>query len=341
MVGMPVISVIIPCRNEISSIGLVLADLAAQIGTEPFEVIVADGGSDDGTRAFVEREALVEDRPFILRIIDNSKRIIPTALNLAVTAASGHYVIRIDGHCRLEPDYLGKIAAALKIPSQDVVGPQIRQIPGGSGLLAQAIAQLLSSPVGTGGTPSRGQLQVPRAVVHTVMSCYRREVWEQVGGYDERLLSNEDFDFDYRAGLMGFKVVSLPEPEFRLLARATVSGLFRQRWRYGWWKSVVARKFPASLQMRQVAPPVLLLGFMAVLLLAPLVAVIAASTYLLAGWIAGYFAARNAPLVTICVTVVCAPLILAVIHGAWALGFLVGLIANRTSVRSPALRVVA
>ncbi len=336
MVEALLVSVVIPCRNEVLTIAQVLADLAVQTLPGPFEVIVADGGSDDGTRSLLEREAAVAGRPYVLQVVDNPRRIIPVALNLAVAAARGTVIIRIDGHCRLAPDYLATIAAALADPETAVVGPRITQLAGGPGWLAQAISALLVSPFGTGGTPSRGRLRQPRVVTHTVMSCFRRTVWERLGGYDERLLSNEDFDFDYRAGLAGFRVISLPEPEFQLIARATLAGLARQRWRYGWWKSVVVRKFPASLHFRQLAPPGALLVFMVLLISAPWVAWLTGAVYLFTCWVAGVVAMRGTSMGGMLTGVVFAPLILSLIHGAWAVGLLAGLVGNRTPVRGEA-----
>lgn len=332
----PLLSVVIPCRNEGQTIGRVLDDLARQTYAAPFEVVVADGGSTDGTREVIA-EAGRRGPPFALRVVENPARHIPGGLNAAVGAARGRLIVRIDGHCRLEPGHLATIAASLEVPGQDVVGPRIVQVPGGGGAVAEAICRLLTSPLGTGGTPSRSRLAAPRLVAHTVMSCYRREVWERIGGYDERLLSNEDFDFDYRAGRAGFRVVSLPAPEFRLLARPTIAGLVRQRWRYGWWKSAVIRKFPASLHLRQAVPPLALLGFLALAAAWPLAAGAAAGAYVLAAQLAGAVAARGATAGRVAATVALAPLVLAAIHGPWALALLVGFIGNRVPVRQGTL----
>lgn len=335
MVGLPQISVVIPCRNEVATIDLVLQDLSAQTLGEPFEVIVADGASEDGTRELLDQVVQNRGRPFTLRVVDNPQRIIPVALNLAVAAASGRIIIRIDGHCRLDPKYLEFIVAALRLPDQEVVGPQVLQIAGGTSIVALAISSLLTSKLGTGGTPSRGAIRRVQIVKHTVMSCFRREVWETLGGYDERLLSNEDFDFDYRAGLAGYHVWSLTEPTFRLVARATLGGLCRQRWRYGWWKSAVVRKFPASIHLRQLMPPLALFGFMVLLLSFPGAAVVAFVIYLLAACITGLIAGNGQKLSRRLGIMGIAPLIFAIIHGVWTIGFIYGLIGNRFKVKSP------
>jgi succinoglycan biosynthesis protein ExoA len=257
------LSVVIPCRNEVDTIVSVLEDLDRQDFAAPFEVIVADGMSIDGTRDVLGE--LTRRAPFrySLRMIDNPARTIPSGLNLAVRGAAGTHIVRVDAHSRLPGDYLRPIVAALDGRVGDVVGPQVLHVAASDAVVARTIAAMLNSRFGNGGTPSRNRLHAPTRATHTVMSCYRREVWVRVGGYDEALLSNEDFEFDYRANLAGYKVVSLPHPVFRLIARATLGEFARQRWRYGRWKARVLIMHPASIKLRQLIP-IFILPFIAV-----------------------------------------------------------------------------
>lgn len=259
MIWVMQLSVIIPCKNEAATIGQVLRDLANQSFPEAFEVIVADGLSNDGTQEVLAQFSNV-DLPYHLRVIDNTAGTIPAGLNAAVAEAKGEYIVRVDGHCRLSNDYLESILSALRQPGQDVVGPATRYIPGAATAIAAEIALALNTRLGNGGTPSRGDLHEAVRVDHTVMSCYRREVWDTIGGYDESLLSNEDFDFDYRANLQRFNVWSLPSPKYSLVARADICSLLRQRIRYGYWKWQVIKRHPRSLRMRQLLPVAMTAG---------------------------------------------------------------------------------
>jgi succinoglycan biosynthesis protein ExoA len=320
------LSVIIPCKNEVATIGRVLRDLADQSLSETFEVIVADGLSNDGTQDVFGQFSTV-DLPYHLRVINNPTGTIPAGLNSAVAAASGEYIVRIDGHCRLPNDYLESIVNALREPGQDVVGPATRQIPGAATDVAAEIALALNTRVGTGGTPSRGNLREAVRVDHTVMSCYRREVWEAVGGYDESLLSNEDFEFDYRANLQGFNVWSLPRPEYSLVARADIYSLLQQRFRYGYWKWQVLKCHPRSLRFRQLLPAVVTAG----------VLVSALSSFrmpkLSVFWVA-YGLSLSLYAINLSIYESSRPIwwrlaiIYAVIHLGWGSGFLWGLIAQ-------------
>jgi succinoglycan biosynthesis protein ExoA len=214
------VSVIIPCRDEVATIRQVLEDLHAQTWQGSYEVVIADGGSRDGTRALLDDLSATQPFQFRLQVIENPDGAIPNGLNAAVRASRGRFIVRVDGHCRVSPDYVERMVCG-----HDVVGPRVVQIAKGPGCIAGAIAVLLGSWLGSGGTPSRGNLSRSVRVAHTVMSCYRREVWEHLGGYDELLASNEDFDFDYRATRAGAIVASLPEPAFALLSRANLGDL--------------------------------------------------------------------------------------------------------------------
>ena len=340
------VSVIIPCRNERSTIEQVLADLHAQTFAGTMEVIVADGCSDDGTKEILDAASASAKFRFTLTVLTNDKRVIPSALNRAVERASGRVIIRVDGHSRVPHTYVEEIVQALTQGAAEVVGPRVRFVPGSASPVAYAISTLQSSVFGTGGTASRRNLSKPVRVVHAVMSCYNRSVWERVGGYDESLLTNEDFDFDYRATQAGVTVLALPSPEFQLMARSTLRGLLAQRWRYGWWKAAVIKKHPGSLHLRQVIPVVALLTFFA---LVGMSFTSAAYAVALVATIYGYAGLSSCAALLalmpnvlaeespngkkILATVLLAPFIFAIIHGVWAAGVIAGLLFGRVQRR--------
>ena len=340
------VSVIIPCRNERSTIEQVLADIHAQTYSGSMEVVVADGCSDDGTREILDATVADARYRYTLHVITNERRVIPSALNRAVEKATGRMIVRVDGHSRIPPNYVEEIVATLDSGVADVVGPRVRFVPGSQSPLAYAISTLQSSVFGTGGTASRRAITRPVPVAHAVMSCYTRSVWERIGGYDEGLLTNEDFDFDYRAKLAGSTILALPLPEFQLMARSTLSGLIAQRWRYGWWKSAVMKKHPRSLHLRQVIP---VLALLALVVLAGMSFVSTAYALALVAVIYGYVGLSScASLLAlmpnvlseespdgrrVLITVLLAPIIFAIIPGVWASGVVSGLLAGASNRR--------
>src|SRR5437667_226294 len=132
----PAVSIVVPCRNERDHIETVLQSILAQ---DPppgdFEVIVADGMSDDGTREILARISQEDSR---LRVIDNPERIIPTGLNASIRTARGRIVVRMDAHSEYAPDYVQQCVAVLNETGADSVGgPWVAE---GKGLVGQAIA---------------------------------------------------------------------------------------------------------------------------------------------------------------------------------------------------------
>ena len=99
----PFVSVIMPVRNEADFIERSLGAVFAQnYPHEAMEIIVADGFSTDDTRARIEK--LSASSEIGVKIVDNPGRIAPTGLNCAIGAARGEIIVRVDGHCEIEPD---------------------------------------------------------------------------------------------------------------------------------------------------------------------------------------------------------------------------------------------
>lgn len=334
------VSVVIPCRNERNTIERILENLQAQTYQGDFEVVIADGVSTDGTSDYIAHLVSTRGYSYSVSVVQNESTSIPSGLNKAVRASHGQIIVRIDCHSQISDDYIERIVAALCIPGFDLVGPSIRIIPGGASPIAQAISVLTSSKLGSGGSASRVHLTEPVQVAHAAMSSYKRDVFDRLGGYDESLLTNEDFDFDYRATQLGAGVYSLPHPVFYTMARPTLKGLARQRWRYGWWKAAVLKKYPQSLHVRQALPILALFVFVALAVLSVtsrgFLELLFFTLYLYAAVCA--FSALHTlstnkqwsgGLSTVAATIATSPLIYAIIHGVWAAGALAGLLFNK------------
>src|SRR5690242_3253922 len=111
MKDFPLVSVVIPCRNERGFIGSCLDSLlASDYPLERLEILVADGMSDDGTREILK--AYCARYPQI-RLIENPKKIVPTGLNQAIQAARGEVIVRMDAHSEYARDYIGQCVAVL------------------------------------------------------------------------------------------------------------------------------------------------------------------------------------------------------------------------------------
>ena len=251
---MSTVSIIVPCYNEQSRIQMLLDAIYAQ--TYPrslLEVVVADGNSTDGTRTAIA-EWVSRHNDIDLKVVDNERRNIPSALNRAIENASGEVIIRLDAHSHPYPDYVSRTVSALEAGVAENVGGCWEIKPGDGSWIAFSIAAAAAHPLGVGDALYRHGKKA--AFVETVpFGGFRRALWVQIGGFDESLLTNEDYEFNARIIRSGGKIWFDPEIRSVYYSRATWGGLVQQYWRYGYWKYRMLKRFPGTIRWRQGLPP--------------------------------------------------------------------------------------
>jgi len=333
MASMETVSVVIPCYNEERFILKALQQLLHQYDNDRYEILVVDGLSSDGTRSLIA--GFQRDNPGVpIRLVDNPVRNIPTALNLGVAASRGNIIARMDAHAAPSPGYIRRCVDVLSETDAAIVGAPCRVQPGAPTLMARAIAFAVSHPLGIGDAKYRlgnaGPLQEP---VDTVaFACFRRSVWDDLGGFNEHLLANEDYDFNYRVRQSGRNVLLDRREHCDYFARTTLSSLAKQYLRYGRWKAEMVRLNPRSIRIRHLAAPVFILSLV---FLAALGAVwrpawwlllVEIGVYLLAGLAAGAQAmikTKSSPLIVLFM-----PLVFATIQLTWGASFLARILGN-------------
>jgi glycosyltransferase involved in cell wall biosynthesis len=310
------IGVVIPCRNEAHWIAEVLDALLEQ-DRRPDEVVVVDDGSTDGTGAEVDRWRLT-NQSMPLRIIAGQARGVAAAVNTGIAALGTDVVVRLDGHCRPAADYVRRTSELAVSPGVGVAGGAWTIRPSAESTEAAAIAIAVEHPLGSGGAAYRRPSPVQQAAVESVESvdtvpfgCFRRSLWRELGGLDERLWSNEDYDFNFRVRQRGLQVALDPAIRCTYYARPTLATLARQYGRYGWWKARMLAHHPQSIRWRQLIPsmlvpgllvcsiglmlrderlwPILLAAYPAVVILGAVHAALTHRRLAAAGWIAAAF----------------------------------------------------
>lgn len=312
------LSVVVPVRDELARLPEVLAGIERQSLT-PHEVVVADGRSGDGSREWLDRAAA--ERPW-LRVVDNPERVVPTGLNHALRTATGDLVARMDAHADYDADYL-RMLVDLLAAHPEVTGVGGVMATAGKGVWGRAIAASLRRRIGLGGARHRVAGKAG-PIEHVFTGCYRRSSLVKVGGYNERLKANEDFELDTRLREDGGIIWLHPAARSTWYVRESLPALAVQMWRYGYYKAHTLRLHPASLKLRQLAPPTLVAGIVGLLVLRPATGVRACSAYLAAAALAGAQAAH-----TDGASEWRGALVPPVVHLSWGAGLLAGLWTTR------------
>lgn len=244
----PSVTVVIPARNEEKFIGTALDAVLAQ-DHHDLEVIVVDGQSDDATADIVRSYMASDPR---VRLLDNPQRIVPTGLNLALAAARGTWLVRVDAHATVPSDYVRRAVAHLETGRYGGVGGR----KDGVGVTPEgkAVAAVMQSRFGVGNSTYHHGTE-EQLVEHVPFGAYPVALARSLGGWDEDLAVNQDFEFDYRVRAAGHSLLFDPTLVIHWHCRQSIAALYRQYRRYGKGKVKVIAKHPGSASPRHLAAP--------------------------------------------------------------------------------------
>jgi succinoglycan biosynthesis protein ExoA len=328
-----IVTAIVPCRNERDSIEhCVLSILGQEKCDGGIEIIVVDGLSDDGTSAILNRLALESPS---LTVLTNPKRTMPAGVNIGIQAARGRYIAIMGAHNRYAPDYLRQSVQVLEETNADNVGGSM--ICEGRSHVQRAIALAHHSNFSVGG--ARWHNPDYEGPADTVFGgVYRREVFEQIGLFDEELVRNQDDEFNLRLIQCGGRIWHSPRIRSWYSPRQSLTALFRQYVQYGYWRVRVIQKRKAAASPRQFVPGV----FVFLLLALPL----AGLWWRVAGWAwVGLVVAYLASSVAVSLGIVARegwrflctlPVVFACYHVGYGVGCLRGVIDFILLKRAPA-----
>lgn len=257
----PRVSVVIPVRNEAAFIEINLEALRSQdypLGR--IEVVIADGRSEDATREIVNAVAERWKRDGAagacsVVLVDNPERVMPTGVNAAIRVATGDLVLLLGGHAKLPPSYIRECVQVLMETDVDGTGGAVESVSRGT--VGEAIAALMSSPFGIGNSDFRtargGGKPVPADTLP--FPVFRRQVYERVGLYNPHMIRHQDYEFNYRVRQAGGRMLLIPGLKATYHVRSSLRVLWRQYWQYGVYKGRFLRRFPKSVRLRHLVPP--------------------------------------------------------------------------------------
>ncbi len=242
--------VVVPCLNEAAHIGGLLAWLAGPARRLDMLVVVADGGSTDGTVRIVEEIAAREPRVVLLH---NPLRLQAAAVNLAVAAHGDAFArfVRIDAHGGYPDDYCDRLIAEAHDTGADSV--VVSMVTQGTGAFQRATATAQNSRLGNGGSPHRAGIR-GHWVDHGHHALMGIAAFRAVGGYDESFSHNEDAELDFRLRAAGYRIWMTDKTFMTYFPRASVGSLFRQYLGYGRGRAKNSLKHRAVPRLRQMLP---------------------------------------------------------------------------------------
>lgn len=245
----PLVSVILPCRNEAGYIEECLKSILSQ---EPpdggFEIIVADGVSNDGTREFLERFSAENPR---VRLLNNPGRIVSTGLNAALREARGQVIVRMDAHTVYASDYIKQCLAVLRETGADNVGGPMCTTA--TTYKERAIQAVFHSPFAVGGARSHNPAY-EGSVDTVIYGCWKKAIFDRVGGFDEELVRNQDDEHNLRIVRNGGKIYQSPRIRSWYHVRDSFKTVLRQYMQYGYWKVLVIRNHRLPASIRHLVP---------------------------------------------------------------------------------------
>lgn len=287
-ISKPIVTVIIPVRNEEKYIVKCLNSILSQdYQRDRVEILIIDGISEDETikniKDFISHLSLEyvlsqgENREietirrenkkiFNIKILNNPKRIVPCGLNIGIKEATGEYIIRMDAHTEYATDYITKCVEWLEKTGVENVGGPMRAK--GKGYVGNAVEFAHHCVFGLGG--GRFHSENWSGFVDTVyLGAWPKRLFEKIGLFDERLVRNQDIEFNARIKKNKGKVLLVPEIKSYYYCRDSLKGLWKQNYENGRWIIYTNKIAPYCLSWRHFVPCIFVFSLLTFFILAP------------------------------------------------------------------------
>ena len=319
---LPFVSLIIPTLNEGKYLEQTITSLLSNdYPDSKLEILIIDGLSTDNTLVIAKEFA---NKFANIRLISNPKIYQSAALNIGIKESKGDFIIRADAHAIYDKNYITSVIDLLQKNVYQNVGPV--QISIGNTLIEKAIAKAMNSKIGMGNAKYRLDKREVFEVKSVWLGAWKKETLIKINGFDENLPISEDFDLNYRLRKSGGKIAASNSIKAMYIVRKSLSGLFKQFYKYGFWKMKFLMIYPNEFQLRWLVPPTLvcLLFFSIVLSQFILWTVFLPIVYLFTLFLIIFYFMIKVNSLKDLPSCIILYLVFPIIHISWGIGFLYG-----------------
>jgi len=220
------------------------------------EIVLVNSNSTDKTKAimddFSNNNVDINHGFFKVKVLQNEKKTLPCGWNVALKSYSGEAIIKIDAHATIPENFISKNVETLK-QGEDIVGGFRPNIIDESTPWKETLLLAESSMFGSSIAPYRRN-QGKTYVKSMFHALYRREVFEKIGTFNEKLGRTEDNEIHYRMRAAGYKLCFNPEIISYQHIRSNTKKMVKQKYENGYWIGLTSGICPKCLSLYHFIP---------------------------------------------------------------------------------------
>jgi len=249
----PLVSIVIPCRNEEKFIEKCLNSIFIQdYPKNRMEILVVNGMSEDKTKQIVIN---ISHKNPIVKLLENPKKITPAAFNIGIKKSKGSFIIIMGAHANYKNNYISKcIETSIKYKA-DNVGGIWKIMPAKNTIINKSIVFASSSIFGAGNAYyRRGYLKKIKEVDTVFGGCFKKDVFKKIGLFDENLVRSQDMELNIRLKKAGGKILLNPEIVVYYYPKSTLKEFFKHNFTDGIWAIYPLKFVKIPLKLRHFTP---------------------------------------------------------------------------------------